>query len=187
MAGALLPHSRSAISVASIISVVASEPHEHYRRHIIVGIDNSLTSKAALEWAAKHLYRTGDKFHLVHIIPEPPTLHPWPGVYVPPDDALEREEFHDATAMVRAAFAPIVNQHMIPTDVHLIVAADSPGSIAALLLEKQQELEAAALVVASHGKQALQEFWTGSVTCALLRRCPAPLVVYRQQQQQQQC
>jgi hypothetical protein len=40
--------------------------------------------------------------------------------------------------------------------VHLIVAADSPGSIAALLLEKQQELEAAALVVASHGKQALQ-------------------------------
>jgi hypothetical protein len=44
----------------------------------------------------------------------------------------------------------------IPTDVHLIVAADSPGSIASLLLEKQQELDAAALVVASHGKQALQ-------------------------------
>jgi hypothetical protein len=40
--------------------------------------------------------------------------------------------------------------------VHLIVAADSPDSIAALLLEKQQELDAAALVVASHGKQALQ-------------------------------
>jgi len=26
----------------------------------------------------------------------------------------------------------------------------------------------------------LQEFWTGSVTRSLLRRCPAPLVVYRQ-------
>ncbi|KAF6257377.1 hypothetical protein COO60DRAFT_1639995 [Scenedesmus sp. NREL 46B-D3] len=182
MAGAL-PHSRSAISIASIISVVASEPHEHYRRHIIIGIDNSLvgmpTSKAALEWAAKQLYRTGDKFHLVHIIPEPPTLHAWPGVYVPPDDALERQEFREATAMVRTAFAPVVNQRMIPTDVHLIVAADGPDSIAGLLLEKQQELEAAALVVASHGKQALQEFWTGSVTRSLLKRCPAPLVVYR--------
>jgi hypothetical protein len=50
----------------------------------------------------------------------------------------------------------------IPTDVHLIVAADSPGSIAGLLLEKQQELDAAALVVASHGKQALQvRCWAG--------------------------
>ena len=44
----------------------------------------------------------------------------------------------------------------IPTDVHLIVAADSPDSIAGLLLEKTEELDAAALVVASHGKQALQ-------------------------------
>jgi hypothetical protein len=28
----------------------------------------------------------------VHVIPQPPTLHPWPGVYVPPDDDSEREE-----------------------------------------------------------------------------------------------
>jgi len=42
-----LAHSRSAISVASIISVVASEPYEYYRRHIIVGIDNSLVGGAA--------------------------------------------------------------------------------------------------------------------------------------------
>eukprot|EP00775_Hariotina_reticulata_P013975 gene13975-14090_t len=54
-----MQRSRSSISVASIISVVASEPHEFYRRHIIVGIDNST--------------------------------------------------FREATAMVRDAFAPIVN------------------------------------------------------------------------------
>jgi hypothetical protein len=34
----------------------------------------------------------GDKFHLIHVIPEPDTLHPWPGIYIPPDDAQEREE-----------------------------------------------------------------------------------------------
>jgi hypothetical protein len=50
----------------------------------------------------------------------------------------------------------VVLLRQIPTDVHLIVAADSPGSIAGLLLEKQEELGAAGLVVASHGKQALQ-------------------------------
>jgi hypothetical protein len=46
MSGAL-PHSRSAISIASVISVVASEPHEYYRRHIIIGIDNSQVGMAA--------------------------------------------------------------------------------------------------------------------------------------------
>jgi hypothetical protein len=51
------------------------------------------------------LSRQGDKFHLVHIIPEPPTLHPWPGVYVPPDDALEREE---VTAQLQADCQPAV-------------------------------------------------------------------------------
>jgi hypothetical protein len=40
MSGAL-HHSRSAISIASVISVVASEPHEYYRRHVIISIDNS--------------------------------------------------------------------------------------------------------------------------------------------------
>lgn len=62
----------------------------------------------------------------------------------------------------------------IPTDVHLIVAADSPDSIAGLLLEKAEELDAAALVVASHGKQALQVRFGGGghapawITCSLL-------------------
>jgi hypothetical protein len=30
--------------------------------------------------------------HLVHCLPEPAPLHPLPGVYVPPTDALEQQE-----------------------------------------------------------------------------------------------
>jgi hypothetical protein len=45
MSGAL-HHSRSVISIASIISVVSSEPHEYYRRHVIIGIDNSQVGAA---------------------------------------------------------------------------------------------------------------------------------------------
>jgi hypothetical protein len=45
MSGAL-HHSRSTISIASVISVVASEPHEYYRRHIVIGIDNSQVGAA---------------------------------------------------------------------------------------------------------------------------------------------
>jgi hypothetical protein len=31
-------------------------------------------------------------FHLLHTIPEPDTLHQWPGVYEPLDAAKETEE-----------------------------------------------------------------------------------------------
>eukprot|EP00878_Enallax_costatus_P012141 GHUV01012675.1.p1 GENE.GHUV01012675.1~~GHUV01012675.1.p1 ORF type:complete len:179 (+),score=37.74 GHUV01012675.1:287-823(+) len=173
-----MQHSRSAVSVASVISVVASEPGETYSRHIVIGIDNSLNSQDAVQWAIKNIYNTGDKFHLVHVIPEPPTLHPWPGVYIPPDDALEREEFQEATTLVKEAFAPLVNAAKVPTDVHLIVAVDAPESIASLLWEKARDLAATCLVVASHGKSALQEFWAGSVTRNLLRKVSTPIVVY---------
>jgi hypothetical protein len=37
-------------------------------------------------------YRPSDKLHLVHVLPQSPTLHSWPGVYVPPDEDNEREE-----------------------------------------------------------------------------------------------
>jgi hypothetical protein len=38
-------------------------------------------------------WRAGDKLHLVHILPEPPTMHPgWTGLYVPPGDDMERQE-----------------------------------------------------------------------------------------------
>lgn len=79
--------------------------------------------------------------------------------------------------MVNAAFAPLVTRQSIPSDAHLIVAPQDPGSIANTLLDKQQDLDAAALVVGPHAKGGLQEWWLGSVTKALLRHSPVPVVV----------
>lgn len=167
----------SSASLASIISVVPSEAHWSYKRHLIVGIDNSANSTHALSWALQHMYRRGDKLHLVHVVPEPPTLHPWPGLYVPPDDALERQEFKEAADMLLAAFTPLVARAGAPCDAHLIVAAEDPSSIVSILLDKQADLEAAVLVVAPHSSGGLAEWWLGSVTKGLLAHSPVPVVV----------
>ena len=44
----------------------------------------------------------------------------------------------------------------VPTDVHLIVAADNADSIGNIIMDKAEDLHAVAIVVASHGKKALQ-------------------------------
>eukprot|EP00877_Chromochloris_zofingiensis_P004092 jgi/Chrzof1/13684/Cz08g08030.t1 len=44
----------------------------------------------------------------------------------------------------------------VPADVHLIVAADNPDTIASIILDKAEELLPEAIVVASHGKRGLQ-------------------------------
>lgn len=80
--------------------------------------------------------------------------------------------------MVAAAFAPLVNQQAVPCDAHLIVAPEDPSNIVSILLDKQQELDAAAVVVAPHGnKSGLQEWWLGSVTKGLLHHSTVPVVV----------
>jgi hypothetical protein len=81
-----------AASLSTCLSIGGSRAPHHYRRHVVLGVDAHRASHAALEWAAQHLFRDGDMFHLVHVLPVPDTLHKWTGVYVPPDDAEEAEE-----------------------------------------------------------------------------------------------
>lgn len=51
----------------------------------------------ALSWAAQHLHRPGDYFHLLHVLPEPETLRPWTGIYTPVDEeAQENAEVRSA-------------------------------------------------------------------------------------------
>lgn len=43
---------------------------------------------------------TGDMVHLVHVIPEPDTLHFHPGLFTPPDDAEETSEVRELAGLV---------------------------------------------------------------------------------------
>ena len=58
----------------------------------------------------------------------------------------------------------------VPAKAHLVIAPAHADAVADLLAKKAQELNAAALVVASSGKSRVQELWTGSVAQRLTRR-----------------
>lgn len=62
----------------------------------------------------------------------------------------------------------------------MAVAPQDPGSICNIQLDKLQDLDAATLVVGPHAKSGLHEWWLGSVTKALLRHRPVPVVVVPQ-------
>jgi len=70
-----------------------------------------------------------------------------------------------------------VTRAAIPCDAHLIVAPTEPDAIVNILLQKQEDLGAAALLVAPHSKSGLQEWWLGSVTKGLLKHAAVPVVV----------
>jgi nucleotide-binding universal stress UspA family protein len=87
-------------------------------------------------------------------------------------------QFKEAAAMLQAAFTPLVTRAAAPCDAHLIVAAEDPSSIVSILLDKQADLQATAIVVAPHSQGGgLAEWWLGSVTKGLLAHSPVPVVV----------
>ena len=52
-----------------------------YERHLMVAVDGSKEAEQACEWAIKHLVRSGDLLHIVHVA-TPQNLYVYTG---PPD------------------------------------------------------------------------------------------------------
>jgi hypothetical protein len=65
-------------------------------------------SEIAIRWAVENVYRPGDVFHLLHVIPEPQMVHIWAGVYIPPDDDAELLEVEDTKHFVKHRFAKVL-------------------------------------------------------------------------------
>jgi nucleotide-binding universal stress UspA family protein len=150
-------------------------------RDILLAIDDSDGCAAALRFVLRQLLRPKtDRLHLMHVIPEPPTsLHPaWPGLFQPPDVAeAEEAEVAATAALVERRFARPCLSAGAAFDVHALIAPENPDAIAAALAEKAAALRPALVVAARRGQSVAAELLMGSVTSALLRCCPAPLLI----------
>ena len=131
----------------------------------------------ALAWAVANVAREGDVFHVCHCVPEPASLHVFPGMYLPPDSDAEEEEVHGAVAMVRRRFGRRLADAGIAFEVHVLTAADSPDEISRALAELADRLGAACIVLAHHNRSGFRAWWDGSVSAAAARRCRTPTVV----------
>ena len=143
-------------------------------QRIVVGVDGSETSKAALRWAAALARAFGVELEAVRAFRYPPALHDWnalPSNYgflpeLPPEDIVERGVHDDLVDLVAAELgsdsgATVRVRRGHPAEVVLEAAAD-----------------AVALVVGRSGHGGLTELLrVGSVARACAEHAPCPVVV----------
>jgi nucleotide-binding universal stress UspA family protein len=139
----------------------------HDPRQILVGIDGSRTSVAALEWAGDWATRTGAQVRAVHACGGTPMI-------VSPDH-------------MRAEHSSAHWLHDEPSDLASFVAATEPASDHSIQTHIRQGeptrvlLEEAAhaglVVVGTRGRGGFMGLLLGSVASALVNHCPCPVAV----------
>ena len=138
------------------------------RPPIVVGIDGSDSSMAALAWAAKEADRRELPLHVVHAwsIPLPP-VSMGPAIMHPGDDQLREA----AQAVLDQAVA---SAHSSAPTVE-IVAELSAGPPASILLKKSED--AAMLIVGRSGLDSFSEFFLGSISMQVVTHADCPVAV----------
>ena len=145
-------------------------------QRIVVGVDGSAASKAALRWAAEMAGCLGARLAVIRAWHYPPPYHEWdarPSSYgflpvLPDRDRVERvarDELAETTVEVLGAHPSVhVEERVINGD-----AAD-------VLVEASTD--ASLLVVGRHGHSQLQALLVGSVAraCTELARCPVVVI-----------
>lgn len=142
-----------------------TQPHGEHR--IVVGVDGSVPSKAALAWAVRQARLTGATVQAV-IAWEPPVAYGYPMTVAP---AVSYEEL--AADVARSAIAQVCGRG----DAVKITSKVAEGNAAQVLLEASQKADL--LVVGSRGHGGFVEALLGSVGQHCVHHATCPVVVIR--------
>jgi nucleotide-binding universal stress UspA family protein len=137
-------------------------------RPIVVGVDRSRNSAAALEWAAEWARGSGAPIRVVSVWRHEPMVasSTHPGVGWPADTHLHAEAQRELEAFVKASD--------LPADVTL-EARTREGEPARILLEEAADADL--LVVGARGHGGFLGLLLGSVATAVVQHCPCPVAV----------
>jgi nucleotide-binding universal stress UspA family protein len=136
---------------------------------ILVGLDLSPSSRAALQWAAEQARLTGRRLFAINAVPIPPSLAPI-GILGMSESAMEVSDidvpFREAVSAVWDSVRPELGWT-------LEFVLDDPGP--ALVT---RSAEAALLVVGTHEHVGLARLVSGSVSryCLSHAKCPTVIV-----------
>ena len=133
-------------------------------RRVVVGVDGSVESVAALRWACREASLRGAEVHAVHVREE--QCHSLPGYAVPGQSADDVSiDIDDLVRSVQADHAPGVQVRVEEVD----------GLAARVLLDRCVDADMLVLGSSSDVPGALRS--AGPVIRACLRRAPCPVVV----------
>jgi nucleotide-binding universal stress UspA family protein len=137
---------------------------------IVVGVDGSPSSKAALAWAVRQAERTGSTVEAVIAWHYPVLL----GTPFGPAGVLPETDFADVAAHV---LSQAVSETVDPASPVKVSSVVGEGNVAQVLLEAAQGADL--LVVGSRGHGGFTEALLGSVSQHCVHHAKCPIVIIR--------
>jgi nucleotide-binding universal stress UspA family protein len=138
---------------------------------VVLPIDFSEFSRAAVPWARRLAAMTDGKVHCIYAV-EPPqiysTLDIAPAVVLP-----TTEELAENAKQHIAAFA---EEHLAGVDTETQVLTGRPAE---QIVAYAKEVDAALIVMTTHGYSGLEHVLLGSTTEAVLRKADCPVLSVR--------
>ncbi len=133
-------------------------------RKVIVGIDGSVESRAALVWALRHTAHTGGDVHAVAVWHQPIQF----GVAALPDPPAREFEAEARAWLAEALPDPPADRARVHTHIE-------QGDPTDVLLN--HALDAELLVLGNHGRGALRGAHLGSVGLRCVNHAPCPVLL----------
>lgn len=147
---------------------MATEKGQLIQNRIIVGVDGSDSSKAALKYAYDEAYIHGYDLEVIYVWRSPASYYPYPVVSLSDESILVgAKEFIDQVVKEVLGESPQVN-------VAITIIEGSPGPI---LVEHSEK--AKLLVVGAKGHDLLNRLLVGSVSRYVVAHAACPVVVIR--------
>lgn len=153
------------------------------KRHIILAIDHTASSTKETAWAIEHLYKAGDEFHLLYVVPsgEHKVVAMETGLeeVVKDDYRTQSKADNAARAWLMERCVPLLEEKQVPYQLEVVLSeATDNDAVGALLCKRAEQIGARAVVVSKHhNRGGLKEFFSGSVTNYMTHHCKAAVVV----------
>eukprot|EP00884_Botryococcus_braunii_P008819 jgi/Botrbrau1/17939/Bobra.50_1s0035.1 len=138
-------------------------------REVLLAVDDSDASEAAVKWAVQEFYKPGDTFHLTHVINESSAIDPY---------YSEQKLTEQAIDMCEKRFIPIVVTAEVPFKVDIIRKASDGEPIGEAIVRYAHHLKTPAIIMAKH-TQGLKKFFMGSVAKYVSEHAQEPVVVLK--------
>ncbi|KAG2499538.1 hypothetical protein HYH03_002484 [Edaphochlamys debaryana] len=154
-------------------------------RVLLFPVDDSEDSQKSWDWFVANFYRDGDEVHLLNVISRltfAATLGV-PAVDFTPQ--INREAYEavvqKSEAFIVKRFLARLPQHIQTTPiVHIVKSEVDTNSVGHVICMKAEELRAAAILMGSHNKGPVAEFFLGSVSQYVSHHSKVPVVIVKQ-------
>jgi nucleotide-binding universal stress UspA family protein len=145
---------------------------------ILVGLDESDSANAALQWLAAFPTASSASIRLIAALPDPVGLSAVPELTMVPSLVSEMQA-QDAAAAERARTLLVSASELLATAGRQVDAQVVSGHPALCLIEQAESWLADLIVVGSHGMGPIDRFLLGSVSEHVLRHAPCSVLVVR--------